>query len=122
MPQWMPDQSFYPSPRLAMEAPQEKIAYVALLNAHKDGADALGDRSRSRFGPLRQAGIQNRNPGLGLCRVHSLYLRDRYRWFRDPLPQYQSKQSCQQRDEHERLSVMKRAFSTSAEIISLAVI
>jgi len=54
MPQWMPDQSFYPSPRLAMEAPQERIAYVALLNARKDGADALGvidlDPASDRYG------------------------------------------------------------------------
>jgi selenium-binding protein 1 len=29
---WKPDPSFYPSPRLAMQAPPEKLAYVALLN------------------------------------------------------------------------------------------
>ena len=29
---WRPDPSFYPSPRMAMHGPREKLAYVALLN------------------------------------------------------------------------------------------
>src|SRR5215208_169056 len=29
---WRPDPSFYPSPKMAMQGPQEKLAYVALLN------------------------------------------------------------------------------------------
>ena len=29
---WRPDPSFYPSPRMAMQAPPEKLAYVVLLN------------------------------------------------------------------------------------------
>ena len=29
---WRPDPSFYPSPRMAMHAPREKLAYVAVLN------------------------------------------------------------------------------------------
>jgi selenium-binding protein 1 len=29
---WRPDQSFYPSPRMAMRAPAETLAYVALIN------------------------------------------------------------------------------------------
>jgi methanethiol oxidase len=29
---WRPDPSFYPSPRMAMQAPREKLAYVAILN------------------------------------------------------------------------------------------
>jgi selenium-binding protein 1 len=32
-----PDPTFYPSPRLAMEAPAERVAYVALLNPAQDG-------------------------------------------------------------------------------------
>jgi selenium-binding protein 1 len=32
-----PDPTFYPSPRLAMQAPAERLAYVALLNPHQDG-------------------------------------------------------------------------------------
>ena len=43
MPQWKPDPTFYPSPRLAMEAPSEKLAYVALLNPRPNGhGDAIG--------------------------------------------------------------------------------
>jgi selenium-binding protein 1 len=43
MPLWRPDPTFYPSPTMAMQAPPEKLAYVAMLNA--DGnkrPDALG--------------------------------------------------------------------------------
>jgi methanethiol oxidase len=32
-----PDPTFYPSPRMAMEAPAERVAYVALLNPAQDG-------------------------------------------------------------------------------------
>ncbi|MBV9771011.1 MAG: selenium-binding family protein [Bryobacterales bacterium] len=40
---WRPDPTFYPSPKLAMEAPPEKLAYVAMLNANgKQQPDALG--------------------------------------------------------------------------------
>ena len=42
MAQWIPDQSFYPSPKMAMEAPPERIAYVSMLNRREDGKDALG--------------------------------------------------------------------------------
>ncbi len=42
MAQWKPDPTFYPSPRMAMQAPQENLAYVAVFNPKKDGrADAL---------------------------------------------------------------------------------
>lgn len=34
---WKPDPSFYPSPRMAMEAPAEKVAYVATLNYGRNG-------------------------------------------------------------------------------------
>lgn len=34
---WKPDPTFYPSPRLAMQAPPEGLAYVAALNPNKDG-------------------------------------------------------------------------------------
>lgn len=32
MAQWTPDPSFYPSPKMAMEAPPEKLGYMATLN------------------------------------------------------------------------------------------
>jgi hypothetical protein len=34
MAKLLPDQSFYPSPKMAIQAPSEKFAYVALLNAN----------------------------------------------------------------------------------------
>jgi methanethiol oxidase len=34
---WKPDPTFYPSPRLAMQAPQEGLAYVAAFNPARDG-------------------------------------------------------------------------------------
>src|ERR1700758_4476500 len=41
---WQPDPTFYPSPSMAMEAPAEKLAYVALLNPTPHiGPDAIGD-------------------------------------------------------------------------------
>ena len=40
---WQPDPTFYPSPKMAMEAPAEKLAYVAMLNpALRSGTDAMG--------------------------------------------------------------------------------
>jgi selenium-binding protein 1 len=41
MPQLLPDQTFYPSPTLAMKAPPETLAYVALLNPDPSRPDAL---------------------------------------------------------------------------------
>ena len=43
MATWTPDPTFYPSPKMAMEAPQEELAYVAIVNPHDDGKpDAVG--------------------------------------------------------------------------------
>jgi methanethiol oxidase len=40
---WRPDPTFYPSPKMAMEAPAEKLAFVAMLNGNNNGHhDALG--------------------------------------------------------------------------------
>jgi methanethiol oxidase len=40
---WRPDPTFYPSPKLAAQAPPEKLAYVALLNpTHEGRPDAIG--------------------------------------------------------------------------------
>src|SRR5581483_2109624 len=39
---WQPDPTFYPSPKMAMEAPPENLAYVAMLNPTlKNGRDAM---------------------------------------------------------------------------------
>ena len=37
MPQWKPDPTFYPSPKMAMSAPRERYGYVATLSNGKDG-------------------------------------------------------------------------------------
>ena len=42
MPTWTPDPTFYPSPRLAMQAPRETLGYVAILNVDGTKPDALG--------------------------------------------------------------------------------
>ncbi|MDQ5852906.1 MAG: selenium-binding family protein, partial [Chloroflexota bacterium] len=43
MTTWTPDPTFYPSPTMAMQAPREELAYVALLNPNGGGRpDALG--------------------------------------------------------------------------------
>ncbi len=42
MTQWKPDPSFYPSPREAMQAPVEEVAYVAMLNPAHERPDAMG--------------------------------------------------------------------------------
>jgi methanethiol oxidase len=52
-----PDPSFYPSPKLAMEAPAERLAYVALLAGGRNGGrDAIGvvdtDPESRSFGRL----------------------------------------------------------------------
>jgi methanethiol oxidase len=41
MPKLLPDQTFYPSPAMAMQAPAETVAYVALLNPDPGARDAL---------------------------------------------------------------------------------
>jgi selenium-binding protein 1 len=44
MPLLTPDPTFYPSPQLATQAPPEKLAYLTLINPHKEDGrpDALG--------------------------------------------------------------------------------
>ena len=41
MPIWKPDPTFYPSPRLAMKAPPEKLAFVATFDPTRRQPDAL---------------------------------------------------------------------------------
>jgi methanethiol oxidase len=40
---WRPDPSFYPSPKMAMQAPREELAYVAILNP-SSALNLNGDR------------------------------------------------------------------------------
>jgi methanethiol oxidase len=41
-PTMLPDPTFYPSPKLAAQAPAETLAYVAIINPSGSGPDALG--------------------------------------------------------------------------------
>ena len=42
MPTWRPDPTFYPSPRSAMHAPAETLAYVVRVNPTGDGLSPYG--------------------------------------------------------------------------------
>ena len=43
MATWTPDPTFYPSPKMAMQAPQEELAYVAMISPPDSGKpDAVG--------------------------------------------------------------------------------
>jgi selenium-binding protein 1 len=56
MDRWRPDQTFYPSPNMAMRAEPEKLAYVTMLNSDSALPDALGvidtDPSSGTYGQL----------------------------------------------------------------------
>ena len=57
MPLLTPDPTFYPSPRMAMQARQERLGYVVLINpTGKDRPDAMGvidlDPASSGYGRL----------------------------------------------------------------------
>ena len=76
-----PDPSFYPSPKLAMEAPPERLAYVALLAGSENGKrDAIGvvdtDPESRTFGrlvgrtELPQGGNELHHFGWNACSSH----------------------------------------------------
>lgn len=56
MASWQPDPSFYPSPRLAMQAPAETLAYVAAFDPDRKKPDALAvvdvDPSSGSYGSI----------------------------------------------------------------------
>jgi methanethiol oxidase len=56
MPRLTPDQSFYPSPSLAMSAAPEKLGYIALLNSNPAKPDAIAvvdlNREASSYGQI----------------------------------------------------------------------
>jgi selenium-binding protein 1 len=56
MPRLTPDQSFYPTPGMAMAAAPEKLAYVAMLNSNAAKSDAIAvvdlDREASSYGQI----------------------------------------------------------------------
>ncbi len=41
MSTWTPDPTFYPSPRAAMNAPREELAYIATIDPTGNQPDAL---------------------------------------------------------------------------------
>ena len=53
MSTWTPDPTFYPSPRTAMDAPREELAYVAVINP--EALDGRNGNSGSA-GPTVTAG------------------------------------------------------------------
>ncbi len=78
MVQWKPDPTFYPSPRLAMQAPPEGLAYVVTFNPHGDGRpDALAvvdvDPNSASYGQrvgqveMTQAGDELHHFGWNAC-------------------------------------------------------
>src|SRR5262245_50250791 len=65
---WRPDPTFYPSPTMAMEAPQEKLAFVAMLNGKDSGRPAAlsvvdVEPGPKGFGPSIGAQVDMRNAG-----------------------------------------------------------
>jgi len=66
MPKLLPDQSFYPSPSMAMKAAPETLAYVALLNPNPTANDALGVIDLDPTSPTYGASIGGVDmPGAG---------------------------------------------------------
>jgi selenium-binding protein 1 len=68
MASWKPDPTFYPSPRLAMDAPAERLAYVAVMNpaaAFPAGNGAAGAGAGAAGGALRPdaIGVVDVDPG-----------------------------------------------------------
>ena len=81
MARLLPDPTFYPSPRLAIEAPTETLAYVALLSNGENGTkDALGvvdtDPESAGYGTLvgrldlPTAGNELHHFGWNACSSH----------------------------------------------------
>ncbi len=66
MPRWRPDPTFYPSPKHAMEAPPETLAYVVTLDPTHQRPDALGVvdvRPGSKAYGKLIASVEMPNPG-----------------------------------------------------------
>ena len=56
MATWQPDPSFYPSPRMAMKAPTEQLAYVAMFDPDRQQPDGIAsvdvDPGSSTYGKI----------------------------------------------------------------------
>ncbi|MEA2790781.1 MAG: methanethiol oxidase, partial [Acetobacteraceae bacterium] len=51
MPMWRPDPTFYPSPRMAMKAPAETLAYVASFDPQRLVPDVISVIDLDRRSP-----------------------------------------------------------------------
>ncbi len=60
---WQPDPTFSPSPKMVMETPAEKLAYIAMLNP--SGSRIVSEPSEHRHGPRHRPDGGSR---LGLWR------------------------------------------------------
>ncbi len=58
MSRWTPDPTFYPSPAMAMQAPQEELAYVAILDPQRKSPDLLAvvdvDPASGQYGQITE--------------------------------------------------------------------
>jgi selenium-binding protein 1 len=73
MATWQPDPTFYPSPQMAMEAPREQLAYVAVVNPNGNGRpDALA---------VMDVNPQSGNFGQVVSRVEMLHPGDELHHF-----------------------------------------
>lgn len=66
MAQWRPDQSFYPSPTMAMQSAPEKLGYLAMLNPDAQKPDSLAvidlDPDAKSYGHIVHQ-VEMPNPG-----------------------------------------------------------
>jgi selenium-binding protein 1 len=77
MATWKPDPTFYPSARMAMQAPAEKLGYVAIVHVEGNQPDALGvvdfDPASPSYGtlinrvPMPNAGDELHHFGWNAC-------------------------------------------------------
>jgi len=78
MQRWKPDPTFYASPRHAIEAPAEKLAYLAVLDPRRKLPDAIGvvDPGSASYGrmvgqtPMPSPGDELHHFGWNACSSH----------------------------------------------------
>lgn len=78
MATWQPDPTFYPSPQMAMEAPREQLAYVAVLNPTGIGSSGNG---RPDALAVMDVNPQSSNYGQVVSRVEMLHPGDELHHF-----------------------------------------
>lgn len=78
MATWQPDPTFYPSPQMAMEAPREQLAYVAVLNPTGIGSNGNG---RPDALAVMDVNPQSSNYGQVVSRVEMLHPGDELHHF-----------------------------------------